>query len=211
MNEPWLAYKNISREQWSEVRSSMIFEHHKWDPRIGDIEVLADFAIIIHEQAWRELASIAEKLSAEIFAAEGELRCRPEFFKQLGLSWKLRWALRGAAKKPVIGAARQIRFDFHWTTGGWMISEANTDVPGGYSEAGALSRLMQQYYSNAEVIGEPAKLLCEKFSAAIDKNTSVGLVHASAYTDDRQVMMYIAKELQKLQIRAELLSPDQIE
>jgi glutathionylspermidine synthase len=210
MNEPWLPCKNIPHEQWCDVRRAMIFEHHKWDPRIGDIEVLADFALVLGAEVWRELAELAEHLSREILAAEEELCSCPELYAKLGLGWQLRRAMRRSATKPVPGAARQIRFDFHWTTQGWMISEANTDVPGGCAEAGALSRLMQRYYGGTETVGDPARNLCERFLAVIDKDAVIGLVHASAYTDDRQVMVYIANELKRLHIESALLSPDQV-
>lgn len=211
MTAPWLDYQSIPYDKWRQVRNAMIFEHHKWDPRVGDVEVLADFAVILRAEVWRHLAEIAEHLSAEIFAAESELLFRPEFYKTLGLTWKLRRALKRSGLNPPISAARQIRFDFHWTTQGWMISEANSDVPGGYAEAGALSKLMLNFYKDVDVACDPARYLCETFSKAIDKNASVGLVHASAYTDDRQVMMYIANEFKRIGIACELVSPDQVQ
>jgi glutathionylspermidine synthase len=210
MKTPWLPYKSISHEQWCDVRSAMIFDHHKWDPRIGDMEVLANFALVLRDEVWHELVKLAEHLSSEILAAEDELRDRPELYRRLGLTWRLRRALRLSALKPVPAAARQIRFDFHWTAQGWMISEANTDVPGGYAEAAALSKLMKRCYCNSETAGDPAQYLCEQFSKAIDKDAVVGLVHASAYTDDRQVMVYIAQEFKRLHIVSALLNPDQV-
>jgi len=35
-----------------------------------------------------------------------------------------------------------MRFDFHWTTEGFRISEVNADVPGGFSESSAFPALM---------------------------------------------------------------------
>ena len=52
-------------------------------------------------------------------------------------------------------AARVMRFDFHWTPDGWRISEVNSDVPGGFSEASELPLLMTPHYPGAQAAGNP--------------------------------------------------------
>ncbi|MCL4192911.1 MAG: hypothetical protein KJZ87_14350, partial [Thermoguttaceae bacterium] len=77
---------------------------------------------------WQRLAQTAERLDAETRAAEEELCQRPDLQRLLGLPWRIRRALRRAATPPA--GPRVMRFDFHFTTDGWRISEVNSDVPG---------------------------------------------------------------------------------
>jgi glutathionylspermidine synthase len=105
-----------------------------------------------------------------------------------------------------------LRFDFHWTTEGWRISEANTDVPGGFNEASGFARLMAPHFRGSEPSGDPAGFLAGSVAAATADRPDgiVALVHATAYTDDRQVMVYLARELEARGRRAVLAAPDHL-
>jgi glutathionylspermidine synthase len=98
-----------------------------------------------------------------------------------------------------------LRFDFHWTTEGWRISEANTDVPGGFNEGSGFARLLAPSFPGSEPAGDPAGRLAETVASG-----TVALVHATAYTDDRQVMVYLARELEMRGCRALLAAPDHL-
>ncbi len=102
-----------------------------------------------------------------------------------------------------------LRFDFHWTTEGWRISEANTDVPGGFNEASGLARLMAPHVPGFEPAGDPAGALAAAIAEA-SPGGGVALVHATAYTDDRQVMVYLARELEARGRQALLAAPDHL-
>src|SRR5882762_5842607 len=94
---------------------------------------------------WNLIASQAEQLAAEAIAAEEEISRRPKLLEILGLPRPLRRLL--AEKTPLSpSAGRVIRFDFHYTTEDWRISEANSDVPGGYSEASNFTSMMAEHF-----------------------------------------------------------------
>lgn len=103
-----------------------------------------------------------------------------------------------------------MRFDFHWTTEGWRISEANTDVPGGFNEATGFSSLMAAHYPDAGLCGDPALHLAGAILDAAGPGARVALVHATAYTDDRQVMVFLAERFQQRGLRTALTGPDHI-
>lgn len=208
MTVPWLPAPSLNELLWRTLRRRMIFEHGKFDPRVGDVEVMAPFPIILRPEAWDEIARAAEALAAEAMAAEQELMDRPELHRSLGLPRSIRAALR-RGDAPV-SIARQIRFDFHWTTEGWRISEANTDVPGGYVEAAGLSRLMAEHHTDARACGDPMEVLVRTVDSGTDPDSIIALVHATAYTDDRQTMAAMQRRFEAMGRRAVLVAPDHI-
>ena len=94
MIAPLQATSPFSRAQFAELRRRTIFECGKWDPQYEDACVLADFALTLDSDAWRELAALAEELAREALSAEMELLARPELQALLGLPRKVAGALR---------------------------------------------------------------------------------------------------------------------
>lgn len=194
---------------FARVRESAIFECCKWDPQIEDVSVLAPFALTISRETWSELACLSELLAAETVAAELELAQRPDLHRKLGFGRAIRNALLAASLAPATGAARFMRFDFHLTRQGWQISEVNSDVPGGFNEASGFTRLMA-LEMGATACGDPAGDLARATAARRVGMGPVGLVHATAYADDRQVMEYLAREFAKPGVAVVQLSPAQV-
>lgn len=209
MNAPLALTPRFSREQVRELRQRTIFEHGKWDPQFGDESVLADFALELAREAWTELAGLAEGLARETLAAESELLARPELHTRLGLSLALRRALRASVGPPSLGAARVLRFDFHWTRDGWRLSEVNSDVPGGFIEASGFSGVAAGMLA-LERTGDPTRALVAAVRRAVGPAGTIGLVHATAYTDDRQVMVHLARALENEGLATCLLDPTQV-
>jgi glutathionylspermidine synthase len=104
-----------------------------------------------------------------------------------------------------------IRFDFHFTDEGWKISEANTDVPGGWNEATGYPALLAPLYPEYQSAEKFADVYAQALAANISPDAIVALVHATAYTDDRQAMVFLAEKLKQFGLRPCLLSPEQIE
>jgi glutathionylspermidine synthase len=191
-----------------EVRSRMAFGFGKWDAQYGDTSVLAEFCLVLGTAAWRTLSALAEKLAAEALAAEAEIVSRPELFAALGLPRKVRSALRTNGRTS--NWARFMRFDFHLTDEGWRISEVNSDVPGGFLESGPFSSLMAESSPAAQATGDPGRALADAIASS-DDVTHVGLVHATAYSDDRQVMAHLRKLLEERGLVPHLIAPNQID
>ncbi|MGH7719131.1 MAG: glutathionylspermidine synthase family protein [Gemmatimonadaceae bacterium] len=228
ISRPWLPATRLGLAAFADVRRRAIFECCKWDPQVEDECSVADFALLLSAPAWRELTVLAERLAVETLAAERELAEKPWLHERLGLPRAVRRSLRGwegdrgydargdvrDGSAPRGGMARLIRFDFHLTPGGWMISEANTDVPGGLNEASGFSRLMAPHYAGATPVGDPAGAYADAIAEALVRQSGgarggamVALAHATAYTDDRQVMTYLAAALESRGVRAHLVSP----
>jgi glutathionylspermidine synthase len=208
MTAPLTCGAALSAEAYADMRRRMIFTFGKWDPQFSDTQVLAPYPLILSREAWTTIRADAEKLADEAARAEAELRGRPDLQRELGLPGAItrRW------KKPLLPARtvgpRLVRFDFHETADGWRISEANSDVPGGLIEAAGLGALTAGASADWTAPGDPAEAIAQGFADLSARQ--VALVHATAYTDDRQTMEFLAKALQRRGIQGHLVSPTHI-
>jgi glutathionylspermidine synthase len=167
--------------------------------------------LVLSRAAWHEVAALAANLARETLAAEAEILALPQLHGRLGLPRSVRHVLgRGQQTGFTPGAARVQRFDFHFTDDGWQISEVNSDVPGGFIESAGFTRLVAEHYPDFAPVGDPARAYAAAVKACLPEGGQVGLVHATSYTDDRQVMIYLARELQTVGLGAHLLGPDQV-
>ena len=78
-------------------------------------------------------------------------------------------------RAPRDSAARVLRFDFHWTCDGWRISEVNSDVPGGFSEASELPALMAVYNTRTQPAGNPGAAWADAIAASVPTGHPVAL------------------------------------
>lgn len=211
MPTPWLPAQRLDPDQFAAIRRRTVFECCKWDPQIEDTPALADFALVLRADAWREVATAAAALYHETLAAEAALFRRPHLHRQLALPRAIRSVLRHAGNRPpAAGIARLMRFDFHWSTEGWRVSEVNSDVPGGFIEAGGFAGLMAGA-CGAGTLGDPAHALAASLARYLPPHAAVALVHATAYVDDRQVMFYLADRLVEVGLKAVLCSPGDLQ
>jgi hypothetical protein len=207
---PWIPAAPLAPEAWLEVRRRAIFECLKWDAQVEDVATVADRPLVIDSTAWAAVSADAEALAAELLAAEAEILRRPDLQSIIGIPGPIRRALKDAAPPPVGRDARVIRFDFHFTAEGWRISEANCDVPGGFNEGSGLPPLFAPFYPGLRPAGDPAGSLARAVASRCPPGGTVGLVHATAFTDDRQVMEYLKVRLEALGLRAIPTGPDHI-
>jgi hypothetical protein len=207
---PWRAAEPLAPGELARLRRRAIFDCCKWDPQVEDRPTIGSFPLILASDEWRRLAAAAESLAREARAAEEEIVRRPELHGSLALPGSVVRTLTRAAGAPARGMARIIRFDFHHTAEGWRISEANTDVPGGLNEASGLGELMAPHFPGAAPAGDTAGSYARAVVESLGDAPHIALAHATAYTDDRQVMTYVARRLVGLGARTSLVSPAHI-
>jgi hypothetical protein len=208
---PYRLSAPLAAGDFAAVRRRAIFECCKWDPQVEDVAALSSCALSLDAIEWRRIAAWSETLAEETLRAERELLSRPRLHKMLGLPRAVRRALAAASQSgPPAEAARVMRFDFHFTTEGWRISEVNSDVPGGFIEASGVTQLMAGHFLGQSPTGDPAEAYAGAVFRAAGAGGLVALVHATAYTDDRQVMIFLARRLEQLGLRTCLIGPDQL-
>ncbi|HKQ48135.1 MAG TPA: glutathionylspermidine synthase family protein [Phycisphaerae bacterium] len=188
----------------------MIFEFCKWDPQVGDVAVLSNRPLLLAGNEWNLLTRHAENLYCETLAAEAEIVQSPRLHQSLGLSRFIRNALAETCSDATQHPPRLMRFDFHHTPLGWMISEVNSDVPGGFIESSAFPSLVAEHFPGKTTLGDPARYLAQVIRANDAPFEAIAMVHATAYTDDRQVMVYLSRCFEAEGMRPMLASPADI-
>lgn len=197
---------------FNDLRRRVLLEHCKWDPQVGDVATLANFPLLVNRETWNILASLAGALAGETLAVESEILQTPRLLKQMGLPRRLRHALEKVSEHgPAAEAVRVMRFDFHPTTAGWRISEVNSDVPGGFTEASSYTRMMSAHYDDATPAGDPVARWCDAVSKAAGQSGTVALLTAPGFMEDHQITSYLARHLNVLGCRAQLAGPRQLE
>jgi glutathionylspermidine synthase len=202
VNQPWACGPPLSPRDCAEVLRRAIFDCCKWHTQVEDASILCPFPLVLSADTWARLTRTAEALAREALAAERELLGRADLHHLLGLPRALSKALRsGGAEGP-----RVMRFDFHWTAEGYRITESNSDVAGGFIESSGVAQLFAAHYPGCRPAGDPAGAL----ASAVGPGGVVGLMHLSVYTEDRQVMLYLAKRLAERGVSTCLFDPAQL-
>jgi hypothetical protein len=205
----WDACREVDAHAFAEIRCRMVLDGCKWDPQVGDVATLAPFPVVIPGAVARTLGRLAEQLASEALGAEPAVLQDHRSLRMLGLPRTVRHVL-GDSSGLTPAAVRVIRFDFHPTAEGWRISEANADVPGGYTESSLLPRLMAEYFPGTRPAGDPACELAEAISSAIAGRGLVGLATATGYMEDQQVVAYLERHLVERSCAALRVHPSQI-
>jgi glutathionylspermidine synthase len=208
---PLRAGNDLPRDAWLNLQRRAVFDFCKWDIQCEDHSVLAPFPLLLERETARYLNETAEALSREALAAEAEILRRPELWARLGVPRAIRKELqKNASNASYSRALRVMRFDFHLTPDGWRISEVNADVPGGFIEASGWNTLFAESWPGTCAPPAPSEIYAKAICEATGPNGFVALVHATAYSDDRQVMQHLAGCFSKQGLQTCLLSPSHL-
>lgn len=197
----------IPEKQYADYRYEVIFKAYKWDPQVEDSNTVSEYVLLLGRETAAQLAEMAEKLSAETVLMEQVLLERPHLVRELGLPKSVQKALR-SIKPPGESHVRLMRFDFHPTTDGWAISEVNSDVPGGLAEASVLPLIAGRFFPEHETKYNIADSLLSAFSTKMKAGGRIAFVHATAYSDDRQVMQSISDHFSRSGYETMFAAPD---
>jgi len=209
MNLP-LRFAAISENQYPNYRTDVIFQAYKWDPQVADQNTIAKQVIVMAKETAEQLGRWAEQISLETMNMEEALIRRLPLAKELGLQRQIVKALPRLSGYNREQNIRLMRFDFHPTETGWALSEVNSDVPGGLAEASVWPEIASRYI-DARPGEHTAALLLEAFQSKIKKNGTVAFVHATSYSDDRQVMQFLGDYFEHNGMHAIYAAPDHVQ
>jgi glutathionylspermidine synthase len=207
MTFPIQAGENLSHDQWSRLRLCMIFDHCKWDPQCGDHAVLGRFPLLLETQTVNELGDLAERLTREALAVEDQILENPRLLARLSIPKSIRERLQIAGSRTHTTHIRVMRFDFHYTTRGWQISEVNADVPGGYVEASGWNELFAGEFEDFSAPCKPTTAYVDTICDCTPMGSLIALAHATVYSEDRQVMAHLGRALESRGRKTCLVSP----
>jgi len=200
----------IPEDKYSDYRYNVIFKAYKWDPQVGDSNTVSKHVIILDPKTVGQLKSWAEQLSSETMLMEEELLKNLSLAKELGLPDKIRKMLGRSSNYNRNKNVRLMRFDFHPTKTGWAISEVNSDVPGGFAEASVLPEITNTYFDGYTPAENFSNIMVEAFKSKTKAGANIAFVHATAYSDDRQVMQFLSDRFVENGMNTVFAAPDHI-
>ena len=190
------------------VERTLQLEHFKWDTQVGDVRVISAQPLLISEGEWRWLCARAEEATRELLAMEREIAECPELQKYVGVPRALRRLLSGCRSNQ---GFRTFRFDFHPTAIGWVMSEVNSDVPGGFGEASALPELFKQFVGDVTAPTSPVEIWGCTAASELEEG-AVAVLHAPGYLEDQQVAFVLGRELRRKGFRTHVIqSPEALD
>ncbi|WP_162163972.1 glutathionylspermidine synthase family protein [Acholeplasma hippikon] len=181
----------IDKSIYEDYKIDVIFDAYKWDPQVGDVNTVSEYVLLITEEKAASLKRDAENLTKETHMIQEAMLKNLNFSKEVGLSKKMKKYFMKQTKYNRDKNVSLMRYDFHPTTKGFRISEVNSDVPGGLAEATILGHIAKKYLGYGEVKYDIAEILYDSFIKINPELKAVSFVHATSYSDDRQVMQYI--------------------
>ncbi len=183
--------------QLAGIRRHLHLHCNKWDTQVGDVSVICRQALVLPEGEWTWLCSAAEQLAIETKRAETILLDGAREDLRLGMPraiWKAVLSPR-AAPDRLSALTRAMRFDFHPTKDRWRVSEVNSDVPGGWTEASMLPVLFHPFYAGMQIPASPL----EAWSSSMKRTANggrVALLSAPGFLEDQQVIFAFMRSLE---------------
>lgn len=181
----------ISPKDYPDYRYDVIFNAYKWDPQVEDHNTVSDQVLLMDRILAGELKNKAEALAKETVQMEEELALNLSLAKELNLPGKIYRNLKRLDHYQEQQHVRLMRFDFHPTEEGFKISEVNSDVPGGWAEGAILPQIAAEHFAGYEPYENVGEHLFNSFKTKVPVGGNIAFVHATSYSDDRQVMQYM--------------------
>mgnify|MGYP003307735901 CR=1 FL=1 len=189
---------SIPEDKYEEYRLNAIFDCYKWDPQFLDNNTVAKHILVLTEEEHKEIKKLTEKLDIETTNAEEFLNNNLSLSKPLYLPKQIYKELNNMKNYDKDKHIRLMRYDFHPTIEDkWMISEVNSDVPGGFAESSLLPELaiktlkLDKKYTSIN-FGE---IITSAITKKVKTKGNIMMVHCTSYSDDRQVMQFLGDKL----------------
>lgn len=196
---PW----NITGGQFHELCRSLSFDYCKWDMYLGGQCRILPESIVLSRETHEHLARVTESFAGLMRRFESRARHDRRLMAELGIEPSLHPLLEAEGACETAFS----RADFFLTRDGrWVLSEFNEDVPGGFNESVGIPALL----STSELGGQPAGDLRGSLCAAFADCDAVGLIFATAFSEDLQHCAVLARWLNEQGHRTLRASPEHL-
>lgn len=191
---------SIPKEKYDDYRLEAIFDCYKWDPQFFDNNTVAKHVLVVTKDEYEELKRLTEMLDLETRESEEFINNNLKIAKPLELPKKIYKELKRMKNYNSENNIRLMRYDFHLTLEDkWVISEVNSDVPGGFAEASLLPQAALKLFGNEKYdYINFGNILAGAISNKVKPNGRIMLVHCTCYSDDRQVMQFLGDKLKSM-------------
>jgi len=189
----------IPENKYYDYRLQAMFGCYKWDPQFCDSNTLAKYALILTQKENEEVINLTKSLDKETRLAEEYLNKNVKVAKKLALPKKILKQIHNMQTYDKTQNVRIMRYDFHPTIdGSWVVTEVNSDVPGGFAESSLLPDLARRIIDTPDLkytsFGEK---MVEAINNKLKKKGTIMMVHCTCFSDDRQVIQYLGDRLEK--------------
>lgn len=189
----------IPEYEYYNYRLQAMFDCYKWDPQFCDNNTLAKYVLVLTKEENNEVIKLTEKLDKETRLAEEYLNKHTNIAKKLALPKKIIEQIPNMRNYDKTKNIRLMRYDFHPDINhNWVVTEVNSDVPGGFAESSLLPDLARKTINMTELeyISFGDKMI-EAINNKLNKTGTIMMVHCTCFSDDRQVMQYMGDRLKK--------------
>lgn len=189
----------IPEDKYYNYRLQAMFDCYKWDPQFCDNNTLAKYVLVLTKEENEEVIKLTKCLDKETRSAEEYLNKNIKIAKKLSLPKKILEQIHNMQNYDINQNIRLMRFDFHPSIdGNWVVTEVNSDVPGGFAESSLLPELARKTINMPELeytsFGEK---IVEAINNKLKKKGTIMMVHCTCFSDDRQVMQYLGDRLKE--------------
>lgn len=189
----------IPEDKYYDYRVQAMFDCYKWDPQFCDSNTLAKYVLVLNQKENDELIRLTESLDKETRAAEEFLNQNIKISKKLALPKKILEQIPNMQTYDKTQNIRLMRYDFHPDiNGNWIVTEVNSDVPGGFAESSLLPSLARKTIDMPELeytsFGEK---MVDAINHLLNKKGTIMMIHCTCFSDDRQTMQYLGDRLKK--------------
>lgn len=200
----------IDEKLYNDYKTDVIFNAYKWDPQVEDSNTVSEYVLLIDEKTYDEINNLVKALSLETREIEKAFLDNKKLINKLNLPRKITKYLKKIDDYNFGDNVNLNRYDFHPTTKGWMISEVNSDVPGGLAESSLLPLIAKKYVKIGDVPYNLGKSLYESFMAVNKNIKNISFVHATSYSDDRQVMQFLGDYFDSMGLKSFYNAPEHL-
>ncbi len=189
----------IPEDKYYDYRIKAMFDCYKWDPQFCDSNTLAKNVLVLTKKENEEVIKLTKSLAEETRLAEEYLNKNSKIAKKLFLPRKILEQIPNMQTYDTTQNIRLMRYDFHPSIDeGWVVTEVNSDVPGGFAESSLLPNLARETINMPELeYNSFGDRMVEAINNKLNKKGTIMMVHCTCFSDDRQVMQYMGDRLIK--------------
>ena len=189
----------IPEDKYYEYRINAMFNCYKWDPMFCDSNTLSKYVLVLTKEENEEIIKLTQKLDKETTLAEEYLNKNTKISKKLLIPKKIVEQIPHMQNYDSSKNIRLKRYDFHPDIKGkWIVTEVNSDVPGGFAESSLLPELARQTINMPELVYTSfGNKMIQAINKKLNKTGTIMMVHCTCFSDDRQVMQYLGDKLEK--------------
>lgn len=189
----------IPEDKYYDYKLQAMFDCYKWDPQFCDSNTLAKYVLVLTKEENDEVINLTKSLDKETRIAEEYLNKNIKVAKKIALPKKILKQIPNMQAYDKTQNIRLMRYDFHPSTDGtWVVTEVNSDCPGGFAESSLLPDIARKIIDMPELEYNPfGERMVETINNTLNKKGTIMMVHCTCFSDDRQVMQYLGDRLEK--------------